>query len=493
MDASGIAMTEQEKEQGQKWWGIVRQYWWALPLTIAIAIGLSIVLVYVVVSAILLGLDIINNAVSPELKFRYYSKIALGIAGILGIGLATWRGISSHNQSEAQLEQAKIASKTQAHNQYTQAVALLIKDDNKGKPVIEARLEGLWGLEFLVNASPNDYGVSVMKRIVAYIRFNAEKTARDMPSEPEKCEKPYPLGEDVKEAFVVLKRLYDQYRDDLALKPDDLSFAGAYFIYLDLQDIKWIDEVDLRHAKLQGAYLRDVRLQGADLRYAQLHGADFGSTQLQGADLRYAQLQGADFGGTQLQGADLQYAQLLGARLVTPKLQGADFRMAKLNYSQFHTVQIETNEELLKIMLSETDLRQDKIESIVERFNQNDDGRGLWKPLGEVSYIYYDGNFTPSRYDNPDIQTFDFKYGGIPWQSSWEGIFHDMRYTDVIDAESRYYIVQGLIKNFPFYPFLRNTCFVDGLVNAIKELPDYQEIYERLPKKYQKCLDNETP
>ena len=219
--------------------------------------------------------------------------------------------------------------------------------------MIEARLEGLSGLEFLANASPDDYGVQVMKTIVAYILENAQKTARDKPNKPEERESPSPLGEDVRMAFAVLKRLYDRHKKRLikagklhrwfskSQKPDDLSFANADFRMLNLISIEWIDMVDLRRAKLQDAYLNGAQLQGADLQRADLRGTQLQVARLQGANLEGVYLYGADLLGADLQGADLQGARLQGANLNFAYLQGADLHMAQLHGADLRDAQLQ--------------------------------------------------------------------------------------------------------------------------------------------------------
>ena len=90
----------------------------------------------------------------------------------------------------------------------------------------------------------------------------------------------------------------------------------------------WLDGVQLQEARLDGAQLQGVTLnkayiQGAWLGRAQLQGAWLGGTQLQGAWLHEAHMQGAWLIGTQLQGATLGEAQLQGTALDGAQLQGA--------------------------------------------------------------------------------------------------------------------------------------------------------------------------
>lgn len=84
----------------------------------------------------------------------------------------------------------------------------------------------------------------------------------------------------------------------------------------------------LRDARLQLASLVEVEAQGADLFRAHLEMADLSGAQLQGARLTRAWLQGASLEGADLQGAVLREAQLQGA-----SIDRADFTGASLMHS----------------------------------------------------------------------------------------------------------------------------------------------------------------
>ncbi|MER7832981.1 pentapeptide repeat-containing protein [Streptomyces sp. NPDC095602] len=66
----------------------------------------------------------------------------------------------------------------------------------------------------------------------------------------------------------------------------------------------WLDDTDLRNAKMSNADLREANLAGADLRHADLTNAD----------LTKADLTNADFRGAKLTGVKLQDAKRTGAR-----------------------------------------------------------------------------------------------------------------------------------------------------------------------------------
>ena len=337
---------------------------------------------------------------SEESNFEKASKILLGIGGLVGIAIATWRNHELQRQADAALaqvetaneqvriadqqaqtatEQAKTARKTQVSEQLTQAMDLLARTDSNGMPLKEARIGGLYSLESLAHADPEGYGVQAMKTIVAYIRENAQKTALVFPGTPEKRKEPSPLGEDVKTAFHVFQILCYAYSQQLREQGklqnlfdednngwEDLDFSGVDFRWLDLSNIIWIEHphmegadlrgaklegrailapnlrrTDLRHANLEGTWLdkgnlEEADLRGANLREVSLQSANLREARLQEANLWRAELQGADLENAQLQGANLGMAKLQGTNLSGAGLEGADLQGAELQGANLH-------------------------------------------------------------------------------------------------------------------------------------------------------------
>jgi len=76
---------------------------------------------------------------------------------------------------------------------------------------------------------------------------------------------------------------------------------------------------DFSHARLRGARLGGVDLNGASFREADLSGADFA-----GATRVKADLSGADLTGVCFRGADLSEANFSGADMRLATLEGAD-------------------------------------------------------------------------------------------------------------------------------------------------------------------------
>ncbi len=100
-------------------------------------------------------------------------------------------------------------------------------------------------------------------------------------------------------------------------------------LHINLQE-SWLNGADLREARLEKAVLIEAHLQGAILNKAKLQGAPLREACLQGASLNKAQLQGASLYKAHLQGAFLIKAQLQGSVLYSANLQEAVLHRAQL-------------------------------------------------------------------------------------------------------------------------------------------------------------------
>ena len=330
--------------------------------------GFVVIFSYYERFACLLEIKFSKDSTGAKDRIEFVSRLALLWTGLLGIVLATWRNIVSQSQVD-------VAHRSQVSDQWTRAMDLLTRVDSKNKPLMEARIGGLNSLEFLANADPEGYGVHIMKSIVTYIRENAQKTAQKtadyMPKKTSNLfmdeQLPRPLGGDVRLAFIILKRVYDNYArthkqrekiklvrffDDSDYTPrlsffgarksvrDDLDFSHADFHELNFNGVEWIDrpfcvrinfqKANLREANFAGAHLEGALLQGTQAYNMDMRGASLWGAQLQKAFLFEARLQGVNLGGAKLLGAYLDDAQLQGANLGESHLQGANLRGARL-------------------------------------------------------------------------------------------------------------------------------------------------------------------
>ena len=378
----------------------------------------------------------------------------IGWGALFGIGVAAWRNHELNRQATAALRQAAITEKQQASEQLVETIKLLARSDQEGTPLIEARIGALYNLEALASTHPTDYGAQVMKTIASYIGENAQKTARDKPSEPDKRTEPSPLGKDVLTAFAVLKRLYDEYAHALIAQGrlrrftymplrwiDDIDFSRADFRKLILTDVEWIERPTLRRAQLQGAKLNLAQLKGAVLWYAQLQGANLHSAELQGASLLGANLQKADLRNTHLQGADLPETQW----------QETDLRGAYLDYSQWHDIKMDGKD------------------------------KKLWQP--QSAQILCDKDFPPLTYGHETTQRLDPNDTEQDWQKGWTDVLQ------VIPTSICHEVVTMLLTTVNYAEKERRS--VQGLGHAIKALEDYETLKEKLDEELQKWLDEE--
>ena len=102
--------------------------------------------------------------------------------------------------------------------------------------------------------------------------------------------------------------------------PADLLLAGAYLNLVDFRDAK-LNGAILYGAKLYQADLSGADLTGATLDYTFLAQAKMVHTKLVGAQLLTATLIDTDLSEADLSNANLQYAQLVGTRLRNARLR----------------------------------------------------------------------------------------------------------------------------------------------------------------------------
>jgi len=132
-----------------------------------------------------------------------------------------------------------------------------------------------------------------------------------------------------------------EYRRLCASKPSEEIQNLLTLLFVQEHEVFKGLRVDLRGSWLNGATLRDARLQGANLYEARLQGAVLEGARLQGANLYEARLQGAVLEGARLQGASLYNARLQGACLGGACLQGANLEEAQLQGANLHETELQ--------------------------------------------------------------------------------------------------------------------------------------------------------
>ena len=479
-------------------------------------------------------------------KSDHRVNMLIGLGSVIGIIVPLiWRSHALQKQADAE-------HRRQVSEQFTQGMGLLAEVDGKDNPSKEARIGGLYSLESLADADPESYGVPVMKAVVAYIRENAQKTAGKMPEKTGSADtdeqRARPLGEDVKAAFAVLKKLYDEHADTHEKRKkiglvrffddssyadrlkwggvrmpvrDDLDFSRADFDELDFRGVEWIDRpccdrtnfqkanlwhvnlagAHLEEAILQGTYALNIDMRGTNLWYAQLQGVNLRWAKLQGANLQRSRLQGVNLQWAKLQGADLQSAHLQGANLQWAELQGANLRQASLWLSMWSKAKIDTNVRDLKKMLTDAELSENKINEILDKFKKEGGSKGLWKSFYRSVCIFCDKDFAPLTYPNANIEEAgyndevliyydddddDFDDNEITWEEAWTKVFQK------IPLRCRHHIVNSFIYECRVEWGLGLPLCFKSFFSVVEGLEDSQDIEGLLPEDNKRFIDNEA-
>ena len=201
-----------------------------------------------------------------------------------------------------------------------------------------------------------------------------------------------------------LINLQDSYLNGADLRWAELQGAN-------LKDARLQKKTDLRYARLQGADLSQAQLQEANLREAQLQGANLGLARMQGANLGLARMQGAKLGLARIQGAKLRYAQLQGAHLSKAQLQGADLRYAQLQGANLKEAQLQ-NADLYKAQLQNADLYKAQLQGADLRYAQLQGANlGLARMQGaNLRYAQLQGaNLKEAQLQNADLYKVQLK------------------------------------------------------------------------------------
>jgi hypothetical protein len=265
-------------------------------------------------------------------KIQIWTTIAQAIGGVallLGL-LFTWRNLRA---TQVKLD---IDRQGQLTNRFTQATTQLGEDLVDGRPNVEARLGGIYALEWIARDSPENFW-PVMEILTAYVRHNAPRAPAGQvdPSAPNAVDQAKPRT-DIQAVLTVLGRSKRPETKDTRLhrkfdlRYTDLRRAEFWDAHLEdtdfygthLEDTRFwgafLDNAKLEQANLEGANLRDASFAGADLRDASFAGAD-----LRGAIFAGADLTGANLSEANLQDADLRYAVGLSKDQIESALQGA--------------------------------------------------------------------------------------------------------------------------------------------------------------------------
>ena len=226
---------------------------------------------------------------SPSTTIR---NLALGVAAFLALVVAVWRGCVATRQAE-------IAEQQLLNDRYQESTEMI------GSTTMTVRLGGIHQLQRLAEGNVEQFHVSVMQALCAFIR------EPPIPIEDPPIQGRGPFSHVPADIRAALEAIQDRSRpgrrevETKARYLPDLRRArlqGADLIGMDLSGVQ-LDEAVLSGAALNGCYLVGSSMWNVDLSDAELEDAI-----LCDADLFFAELDGADFTETDLAGADLTSA-----------------------------------------------------------------------------------------------------------------------------------------------------------------------------------------
>ena len=210
------------------------------------------------------------------------------IAAVVAFPLAFWRSRVAERQSGT-------AQQSLLNERYQQSAAML------GSDVLAVRLAGIYALQRLAEAHPQQYHIQIIQVFCAF--------ARD------------PTSDKSEAAERAMADAGTELRQDVQAVITAISTCHARQLELE-KDEEF--RLDLRKAQLIRAHLVDANLSGADLSGANLLGSTlsiadlsktiFSDAQLAGAFLWHASTSGARFWGAELPNAHLDDANLSGAQ-----------------------------------------------------------------------------------------------------------------------------------------------------------------------------------
>jgi hypothetical protein len=214
-----------------------------------------------------------------------------GFALLLGL-VFTWKNL------QATQEKLEVDRSGQLTTRFNTATSQLGADGKEGKPNVEARLGGIYSLEWIAKDNPHLYW-PVMEILTAYVRHNAPIVEGSPPKN---------IRTDIQAVLEVLGRSEaDRHRTEgdarrkFDLRHVDLRCAEFYDAHLELTDF-WgarLDKAELWGAFLKGAKLSKATLCGANLKHADLSDVDeMDGTNFEHANFFGAKIANANFAGS---------------------------------------------------------------------------------------------------------------------------------------------------------------------------------------------------
>ncbi|MCY3959662.1 MAG: pentapeptide repeat-containing protein [Chloroflexi bacterium] len=258
-------------------------------------------------------------------------NFGLVIAGALALLLAIWRSWVAHRQ-------AATAEQHLLNERYRQGAEML------GSDILSVRLGGIYALHHLAVEYPNQYHLQIMELLCAFVRHPT--VAGCGVRQPNLLGKPG-LREDLQ---AILTAIGARHGRQLKLE------KGARF-RLDLRSARiagaWLEGACLASANLHDADLTDSTLLAADLSGARLPRADLSNADLTNSDLTCTTLVRAKLPGACLDDASLVNARLNNATLSRASLAGSDLSGATLYQAKLYRAELSQETRLTQAQLNQ--------------------------------------------------------------------------------------------------------------------------------------------
>ena len=235
-------------------------------------------------------------------------NLGLVVGGFEAILLAAWRSIVAQRQADAAQRQADTSQQGLLNERYQRGAEML------GSEVLSVRLGGIYALDRLATAHPEQYHVQVMELFCAFARNPTKRGEEGAPTEAHSE--------------------YDQWSSEPTVREDVQAVITA-ISYRSRARLQYEWATDNFRLDLRGAYLQEADLHGANLSGAILSRADLTLAEMSGA-----MLDSSDLCGANLDSARLSQANLMGANMVNANLTGADLTRANLTMANLYRANV---------------------------------------------------------------------------------------------------------------------------------------------------------
>jgi hypothetical protein len=331
----------------------------AVLLFMALAVGFGYLAVQVI-EAFGAIRDLDYGALEDETLVVVFRNLLWGVSAaagaavaVLGVGLAGWRTVTQHRQS--QIEQRRVETET-----FSKAMELL------GNDVFAIRLGGILQLETLAQQSRRLHW-PIMEAFCAYLRETGESVIKDKVETSEKNFDSEPIHTFTAESEAYVKaRTHGE-----EACPQDIQAIITAIIRRDKSKDPQGVRIDLSNALLSGADLSWSNLDFYIFTRAQLNNVNFMGASLKNVNLneanlvksylRYADLSGAYLMSTNLESAFLRDANFSSTECALANFRGADFKRTNIFGAKFGASYVSQDQIEMCVGDSHTSLREDLI------------------------------------------------------------------------------------------------------------------------------------